>query len=123
MAVSIGRYCILSAHSVLRPPSKLYRGQHSYYPLKIGDHVFVGEGAVIEAASIGSHVHVGAGVVVGRFVIIKDAVRILDGAVLPAGMIVPAFSIVGGRPARVLDDLPDGALEALDCRERYKAIR
>lgn len=85
--------------------------------------MFVGEGAVIEAASIGSHVHVGAGVVIGRFVIIKDAVSILDGAVLPPGMVVPAFSIVGGRPARVLDDLPDAALKALDCRERYRAVR
>ncbi|KAI9787015.1 MAG: hypothetical protein M1816_007768 [Peltula sp. TS41687] len=123
VAVSIGRYCILSPHSVLRPPSKLYRGQHSHYPLKMGDHVFVGEGAVIEAASIGSHVHVGAGVVMGRFVIVKDAVRILDGAVLPPSMVVPAFSVVGGNPARVVEDLQDGELEGLDCRERYRGVR
>ena len=33
--------------------------QFSYYPMKLGDHVFVGEGAVIEAAVIGSYVHIG----------------------------------------------------------------
>ncbi|KAI9834304.1 MAG: hypothetical protein M1826_004230 [Phylliscum demangeonii] len=122
VAVSIGRYCFLSPHSVLRPPSKLYRGQWGYYPLKMGDHVLVGEGAVVEAASIGNYVEIGPGAVVGRFAIVKDAVRILPGAVLPPGMVVPAFSVVAGRPARVVAELAEGEWEGLDLRERYRTV-
>ena len=36
----------------------------SFYPMKLGDHVFVGEGAVVEAAIVGSFVHIGAGAVI-----------------------------------------------------------
>lgn len=31
----------------------------SYYPMKIGDHVTIGEGSIIEAATIGSYVTIG----------------------------------------------------------------
>lgn len=53
--------------------------QFSHYPLKIGDHVFIGAGSVVEAALIGNHVYIGNGCVVGKFTIIKDYVRVLDG--------------------------------------------
>jgi serine acetyltransferase len=36
----------------------------SFYPMKIGDHVFVGEGAVVEAAIVGNYVHIGANCVI-----------------------------------------------------------
>jgi serine acetyltransferase len=36
----------------------------SFYPMKLGDHVFIGEGAVVEAAMVGSFVHIGAGSVI-----------------------------------------------------------
>lgn len=39
---------------------------YSYYPMKIGDHVFVGEGTVVEAALIGSYVHIGKDCVIVR---------------------------------------------------------
>jgi len=32
--------------------------------MKLGDHVFVGEGAVVEAAMVGNLVHIGAGAVI-----------------------------------------------------------
>ncbi|PIG86280.1 dynactin Arp1 p25 subunit [Aspergillus arachidicola] len=44
VAITIGRYSYISKQAVLRPPSRLHRGVHSFYPLKIGDHVFVGRG-------------------------------------------------------------------------------
>ncbi|KAI9886936.1 MAG: hypothetical protein M1823_001228 [Watsoniomyces obsoletus] len=122
VAVSIGRYCILSSGCVLRPPCKTHRGVTSYWPLKVGDHVFVGEGAVIEAASIGNHVRIGAGAVIGRFVIIKDGVRVVDGCVVPAGMVIPPFSIVAGQPGQVVAELPEGELDTLDLRELYRSI-
>ncbi|KAF5874811.1 putative f-box domain-containing protein [Botrytis fragariae] len=74
----------------------------SYFPLKIGDHVFVGPGSIIEAAMLGNHVNIGANVVVGKFVIVKDFVKILEGTVVPPNMVIPSFSVVGGCPGRVV---------------------
>ena len=76
-------------------------------PLRLGDHVFVGESSVVQAATVGSHVRIGAHVVVGEFAITKDYVRVLDGTVIPANMVIPSFSIVAGQPARLAE--PEGA--------------
>jgi dynactin-5 len=91
-------------------------------PLRIGDHVFVGERAIIQAATIGSHVHIGDDVTLGEFVIVKDYVRIIDGSVVPPNMVIPNFSIVAGRPARVVAELPDGAVDGFELRELYKTV-
>lgn len=76
--------------------------------MKLGENVFIGPGAFISDASIGSNVYVGAGAVVGNGCVIRDGVKILDGAVLVPGMVAPSGVIVGGRPARILGELPDG---------------
>lgn len=80
----------------------------SYYPMKIGENVFIGAGSFVSAASIGSNVHIGPGCVIGNGCIIKDAVKVLEGSVLVAGMVVPNGVVVGGRPATIIEDLPDG---------------
>ncbi|EDN91644.1 hypothetical protein SS1G_01048 [Sclerotinia sclerotiorum 1980 UF-70] len=95
----------------------------SYFPLKIGDHVFVGAGSIIEAAMLGNHVHIGANVVVGKFVIVKDFVKILEGTVVPPGMVIPSFSMVGGVPGRVVGEVTEGEIEGMDLREIYRAVR
>ncbi|KAF7585074.1 hypothetical protein BBP40_000945, partial [Aspergillus hancockii] len=102
VAITIGRYSHISKQAILRPPSRLHRGVHSFYPLKIGDHVFVGERAVVEAASVGNHVHVGKEAVVGSMAILKDFAVVLDGAVVAPGMVVPSWCVVGGAPARIV---------------------
>ncbi|EPS29987.1 Dynactin subunit 5 [Penicillium oxalicum] len=126
VAITVGRYSYISKSAVLRPPSRLHRGVHSYYPLKIGDHVFVGESAVVEAASLGNHVHVGAGATVGSMAIIKDFAVILDGAVVPPGMVVPSWCVVGGRPARIVGEVGEGygveGAEGGMARERYRLV-
>ena len=38
----------------------------SYYPMKIGDHVTIGEGSIVEAATIGSHVSIGKNCIIVR---------------------------------------------------------
>jgi dynactin 5 len=96
--------------------------QFSHYPLKIADHVFIGPSSIIEAALIGSHVHIGANVVVGKFSIIKDYVRILDGSVVPPNMVIPSFSVVAGRPARVVGEIAEGEVDGMDLREVYRAV-
>ncbi len=94
----------------------------SYHPLKLSDHVFIGTNSIIEAALIGSRVHIGADCVIGKFVMIKDCVKILDGSVVPPGMVIPSFSVVAGRPARVVGELPEGEEEGLEGREIYRSV-
>ena len=91
-------------------------------PLRMGDHVFVGAGSVVQAAQVGSHVHIGARVSVGEFAIIKDYVRILDGTVVPPNMVIPSFSIVAGQPARLIGEVPEGGHEAFELRDIYKTV-
>ncbi|KAG9243964.1 dynactin [Calycina marina] len=122
VAVAIGRYCFFSRGCALRPPGRSTKGVFSHYPLKISDHVFVGPGSVIEAAILGSHVHIGAGVVVGKFAIIKDYVKVLDGAIIPANMVIPSFSIVGGRPARIVGEIAEGEVDGFDLRDLWRSI-
>lgn len=121
-AVSIGRYCFLSRASCLRPSGRLYKGAFTYMPLRMGDHVFVGHGSVVQAASVGSHVHIGARVVVGELAIIKDYVRVLDDSIIPPNMVIPSFSIVAGQPARVIGEVPEGGHEAFELRDLYKTV-
>jgi dynactin-5 len=94
----------------------------SHYPLKIADHVFIGPGSIIEAALIGSHVNIGSNCVVGKFAIIKDFVKILDGTVVPPNMVIPSFSIVAGRPGRVVGEIAEGEIEGFDLREVYRGV-
>lgn len=126
VAITVGRYSYISKGATLRPPSRHHRGQHSFYPLKIGDHVFVGERAVVEAATVGNHVHIGRDVVVGGMAILKDFSVVLDGAVVPAGMVVPSWCVVGGRPARIVGEVGEGyGVEGAEgglARERYRLV-
>lgn len=122
-AVAIGRYCFLSRGSLLRPPGRIYKGTFTYMPLRMGDHVFVGQGTVVQAASVGSHVHIGKNCTIGEFAIIKDFVKILDGSVVAPNTVIPSFSIVAGQPARVVGEMPEGAgHEAFELRELYKTV-
>jgi dynactin-5 len=121
-AVAIGRYCFLSKAVLLRPPGRLYKGVFTYMPLRMGDHVFVGQSSVVNAASVGNHVSIGAGCVVGDFAIIKDYVKVLDGAVIPPFAVIPSFSIVAGQPGRVVGELPEGGHAEFELRELYKTV-
>lgn len=119
VSVSIGRYSFISSSAVLRPPWKLSRGILSYHALRVGEHVLVGPGAVVEAASIGDRAVIGEGSVVGRFAILKEGCIVLPGTVVPGGMVVPSGTVVGGRPARLVGEVGDG-WEGGDLREMWR---
>ncbi|KAL2353561.1 trimeric LpxA-like protein [Cryomyces antarcticus] len=107
-AISIGRYTVVSTGCTIRPPMRISRGQMNFYPMKIGDHVFVGPNSQISAISISSHVHISANCVLSPFVIIKERCKILPDTVVPANMVIPAGSIVAGRPGRVIGEVGEG---------------
>ncbi|VDD78240.1 unnamed protein product [Mesocestoides corti] len=105
--IRIGRRCVISERAVIRPPFKKFSKGVAFFPLHIGDHVFVGEDSVINAAQIGSYVHIGKNCVVSRRCVLKDACALLDNTVLAAETIVPPFSVFGGSPGRVVAELPE----------------
>ncbi|KAF1918401.1 trimeric LpxA-like protein [Ampelomyces quisqualis] len=107
-SISIGRCTVISTGSVIKPPCRISRGQVHYYPMKIGDNVFVGPGCTIQAISISSHVHIGEKVTINQFAIIKENVKILPNTVIPANMVIASGSVVAGRPARVIGEVGEG---------------
>lgn len=113
-SIQLGRYVFVSPNCTLHPPSRLDRGdgtgkqqQLIYYPLRIADFVFIGPNSNIRAAEIRSHVHIGSNVTVGNFCVIKENVKILDGAVLSAGSVWASGSVIAGAPARVVGELAE----------------
>lgn len=42
-SIIIGRCTVISTGSVIKPPARISRGEVHYYPMKIGDNVFVGK--------------------------------------------------------------------------------
>lgn len=127
--VRVGRFCIISKNAVIRPLYKqfskgygpdlfnpcpfnqLFPFRVAFFPLHIGDHVFIGENSIVSATSVGSYVHIGSDVVIvreiivlptqliltfvicpqGRRCILKDCCIIEDGAVLPPETTVASF--------------------------------
>lgn len=75
--VRTGRYCIISKSSVIRPPFKQFSKGVAFFPLHIGDHVFIGENSVISAASIGSYVYIGKNVVIVSNLELLNVIKLL----------------------------------------------
>lgn len=80
----------------------------SYYPIRIGDNVFIGPNSIISSVQIGHHVYIGANVVLSPFTIIKDNCKILPDTVVPPNMVIPIASVVGGRPGRIIGEVGEG---------------
>jgi dynactin-5 len=80
----------------------------TYYPLKIGDNVFIGPDSHIASLSISSNVHIGAGCVLSNFCVIREHCRLLPGTVVPPAMVIPPGSVVAGKPARVVGEVGEG---------------
>jgi dynactin-5 len=42
----------------------------AFFPLQIGDHVFIGEGSIVNAAVVNSYVYIGKDVVIVRYFLV-----------------------------------------------------
>ncbi|UZJ51343.1 hypothetical protein CBS101457_000663 [Exobasidium rhododendri] len=118
VVIGIGRYCALGEGCLIRPAYKTYKGVFSYYTLRIGDHVHIGAGTVVEAANIGNHVDIGKGCVLGRFAIIKDCVQILDESVVAPGTVMGSGTIWAGSPAKCVGELSEMFAEQHETRTK-----
>jgi len=91
-AVKIGKNCVIGEKCVIRPPFKKFAKGVAFFPMQIGDHVFIEDECVINAASIGSFVHIGKNSVIGRRCIIMDCSYILPNSVIPPETVIPSYS-------------------------------
>ncbi|EIW80314.1 dynactin subunit p25 [Coniophora puteana RWD-64-598 SS2] len=114
VVIAMGRYCVVGEGCIIRPPYKTYKGNFNYYPMKIGDHVHIGQNSVVEAATIGNHVTIGKNCVIGKFTIIKDCAQIADGTVVPPNTVIPALALFAGSPGRLVEDLPESTQEMVE---------
>ncbi|EDV28231.1 Dynactin subunit 5 [Trichoplax sp. H2] len=112
-SVRIGRHCVISQGTVIRPPFKKFSKGVAFFPLQVGDHVYVGKDTVINAAQIGSYVHIGNNCVIGRRCILKDCCSIADDTVLPPETVVPPFTYFAGSPGSLKSDLPECTQEMM----------
>ncbi len=71
-------------------------------PIKIGNFVTVGHGAIVHGATIGNNVLVGMGAVIMNGVKIGANSMIGAGAICTENMVIPNGSVVVGVPAKVI---------------------
>jgi len=106
-SVRTGRYCIIGKKSVIRPPYKKFSHGVAFFPMRIKDHVFIGDNTVVSAAEIGSYVYIGRNCVIGRRCILKDCCMVEDNTILPPETVVPSFTRFAGSPGLYSGDLPE----------------
>ncbi|XP_077684394.1 dynactin subunit 5 isoform X1 [Eretmochelys imbricata] len=111
--VRVGRHCVVKSRSVIRPPFKKFSKGVAFFPLHIGDHVFIEEDCVVNAAQIGSYVHIGKNCVIGRRCVLKDCCKILANTVLPPETVVPPFTVFSGCPGLFSGELPECTQELM----------
>lgn len=95
-----------------------------HFPIKLGSCVYIGQGTVVESASIGSCVYIGKNCHIGEFSVIKDCVLIEDGTVIPPYVSVSPFSRMSGKPSQFIEELPESTEQVLEmyCRKLYAGI-
>uniref|UniRef100_A0A2K5ESU0 Dynactin subunit 5 n=1 Tax=Aotus nancymaae TaxID=37293 RepID=A0A2K5ESU0_AOTNA len=92
-----GRHGVVKSHSVIRPPPfKTLSKGIAFFPLHIGDHVFIEDDRMVSPAQIGSYV--GKSCVIGCRGVLKDCCKILDNAVLSPETVVPPVAVFSGCP-------------------------
>eukprot|EP00566_Odontella_aurita_P026221 CAMPEP_0113567090 /NCGR_PEP_ID=MMETSP0015_2-20120614/23084_1 /TAXON_ID=2838 /ORGANISM="Odontella" /LENGTH=182 /DNA_ID=CAMNT_0000469449 /DNA_START=48 /DNA_END=596 /DNA_ORIENTATION=+ /assembly_acc=CAM_ASM_000160 len=103
--VRIGRYCHVGEGAVLCPPE----APTGRLPQIVGSNTRIGARCVVEAAAVGSSVIVGEDCTLGSRCIVKDCCRIENGTVVAPDTVIPPFSVVAGRPGKVIGELPESA--------------
>jgi carbonic anhydrase/acetyltransferase-like protein (isoleucine patch superfamily) len=77
------------------------------HPVRIGDDVSVGHGAILHGCTIGNTVLIGMGAIVLNGAVIGDNTIIGAGAVVTERKVVPPGSLVLGMPGKVIRTISD----------------
>ncbi|MCS6895487.1 MAG: gamma carbonic anhydrase family protein [Bacteroidia bacterium] len=82
-------------------------------PLKIGDDVTIGHGAIVHGCTIGSRVLVGMGAIILDHAEVPDDTLIAAGALIPQGMKLESGYLYAGVPARAVKPLSAEQIESI----------
>jgi len=90
------------------------------FPIRIGDNVTVGHGAIIHGATIGECCLIGMHATILNGAVIGANSIVGAGAMVPEGMVIPPGSLVVGVPAHVKKQLgPEQAADNCDAAQHY----
>ncbi|CAG0888216.1 unnamed protein product [Cyprideis torosa] len=97
--IRTGRHCVIREGVIIRSPFKRFSKGGAFFPVSIGEHVYIGEGTVVNAAKIGSFVYIGRNCVIGRRSVLRDCCYIADNTFVPPETEVAPFTHLQGSPA------------------------
>lgn len=93
------------------------------YPVKIGDYVTVGHGAIIHGCEIGDNTLVGMGAIILNGAKIGKNCLIAAGALVTQGKEIPDGSMVMGSPAKIRRELTEEEIAGnRESAEEYIAL-
>ena len=120
--IQINKYTIINESCVLRPSYAIINENFRFINLTIGSHCYIGENSIIEAAVIGTGCYIGHNCILSKRCVLKDFVYIEANTIVPPDMTIPPFSIVSGRPGKIIGEMPESTstLGVSDAVSRYK---
>lgn len=77
------------------------------FPLRVGDRVTVGHGAILHGCTIEDEALIGMGAAVLNGATVGRGSLVAAGALVREGMQIPPFSLVAGVPAAIKRELPE----------------
>ena len=90
------------------------------FPVKIGENVTVGHGAIVHGCTIGNNVLIGMGATILNGAVIGDNCVIGAGAMVTQNKVIPANSLLVGCPAKIVREVTDEDIKATkENAERY----
>ena len=122
--IQMNRYCFVEKNVRLQPCQTI-KEPVTNIKMTIGANTYIGEVSHIQAARIGAGCIIGSNVTIGPRCILKDYVKIEDGSVVAADMVLPPFAIVSGNPARIIGEQPESTSTTVPicADDRYKSLK
>ncbi|NLW17967.1 MAG: gamma carbonic anhydrase family protein [Firmicutes bacterium] len=93
------------------------------YPVRVGNYVTVGHGAILHGCTVEDGVLIGMGAIVLDGAVIGEGSIIGAGALIPEGKVIPPRSLVVGVPGKIIRQLDDAkAAELIAHAEKYAKL-
>ena len=90
------------------------------YPLRIGENVVVGHGAIVHGCTVEDNAFIGMGAIILDGAVIGAGSLVGAGALVPGGKAIPPGSLVMGVPGKVVRTLtPQERQDTLDSAAHY----